>query len=138
MADFKIFNTSINLSTKGEIEFTDLTDHIQAIVAKSGIMNGVVHVYAPHATGIIILTENEAGLLQDIKRFLETMVPRGKGYSHPSNAHSHLRSMLFPPDRTLPVIEGHMELGTWQSLMFVETDVHPRRRTIVVQVMGEA
>ena len=137
MADFKVYNTNISFATKGEIEFIDLTDQVQAAVAKSGIKNGLVHVFAPHATGVIILTENERGLLEDIRRFLEMTVPRNKGYAHPSNAHSHLRSMLLPPDRTLPVIDGRVELGTWQSLMFVETDVYPRRRTVTIQVMGE-
>jgi secondary thiamine-phosphate synthase enzyme len=137
MADFKVFNMNIGFATKGEIEFIDLTDQIQAAVARSQIKNGIVHVFAPHATGVIILTENEQGLLEDIRKFLETTIPRDDNYAHPSNAHSHLRSMLLPPDRTLPVINGHAEFGTWQSLMFVETDVYPRRRTVIVQVMGE-
>ena len=137
MADFKVFNMNISFATKGEIEFIDLTSQIQAAVAKSRIKNGMVHVFAPHATGVIILTENEQGLLEDIRKFLETTVPRNGSYAHPSNAHSHLRSMLLPPDRTLPVINGHAEFGTWQSLMFLETDVYPRRRTVIVQVMGE-
>lgn len=93
--------------------------------------------FAPHATGVLVLTENEYGLLEDIRAFLEKMVPKNRGYSHPSNAHAHLRSILLPPDRTLPVVDSRVEFGTWQSLMFVETDVHPRRRMVIIQVMGE-
>jgi secondary thiamine-phosphate synthase enzyme len=137
MVGFRIFNMNISFATKGEIEFVDLTDEVQKAVAKSRISNGVVHVFAPHATGVLILTENEYGLLEDIRAFLEKMVPRNREYSHPSNAHAHLRSMLLPPDRTLPVADGRVEFGTWQSLMFVETDVHPRNRTVIIQVMGE-
>jgi secondary thiamine-phosphate synthase enzyme len=94
-------------------------------------------VFAPHATGILILTENDYSLLKDIKLFLENYVPRNEDYNHPSNAHAHLRSMIFPPDKTLPIINGIVEFGTWQSLLFVETDVYPRKRTIIIQVLGE-
>ena len=137
MEEFKIITTSHNFSTKGEIDLIDLTDTIQAAVTKSSIKNGLVHVFAPHSTGILILTENEYGLLNDIKAFLEEIVPKRKAYNHPSNAHAHLRSVLLPPDKTLPIVDGRVEFGTWQSLFFVETDVYPRRRTVIIQVLGE-
>lgn len=137
MSSFKVVNKSFSLSTKGEIDFVDLTDKVQEVVSKSGVKNGVAHVFAPHATGIIILTENDFSLLNDIRAFLEEIVPKKRGYHHPSNAHSHLRSMLLPPDKTLPVIDSQVEFGTWQSLLFVETDVYPRKRNIIIQVIGE-
>ena len=137
MPNIKFFNTVFEFSTKGEIEFVDLTDKLQAAIAKSGVRNGLAHVFAPHATGVLVLAENEYGLLEDIKGFLEDIVPKNRGYRHASNAHAHLRSILFPPDKTIPVVDGHAELGTWQSLIFVETDVHPRRRTVTMQVIGE-
>jgi secondary thiamine-phosphate synthase enzyme len=137
MSPFKIVNKSYTFSTKGEIDFVDLTEKLQEAVSGSGIRNGVVHAFAPHATGIIILTESDPALLEDIKNFLQKVVPRSSAYNHPSNAHSHLRSVLLPPDKTLPLIDGRVEFGTWQSLLFVETDVYPRRRTVIIQVMGE-
>jgi secondary thiamine-phosphate synthase enzyme len=137
MSPFKIVNKTYNFSTKGEIDFIDLTDKVQEAVSDSGVVNGVVHVFAPHATGVVILTENDPALLDDIREFLQEIAPKNKNYNHPSNAHSHLRSVLLPPDKTLPVMNGRVEFGTWQSLLFVETDVYPRRRTVIVQVMGE-
>ena len=137
MSSFKVVSKSLSFSTKGEIDFVDLTDKVQKVVSESAIKNGVVHVFAPHATGILILTENDYALLNDIKAFLEEIVPRPRAYKHPSNAHSHLRSVLLPPDKTLPVINGRVEFGTWQSLLFVETDVYPRQRTVIMQVIGE-
>jgi secondary thiamine-phosphate synthase enzyme len=137
VTEFKIRTTRQSFSTKGEIDLIDLTDTVQAAVSESDIKNGLVHVFAPHSTGILILTENDYGLLNDIKAFLEEIVPKRKAYHHPSNAHAHLRSMLLPPDKTLPIVEGRVEFGTWQSLFFVETDVYPRRRTVIIQVMGE-
>jgi secondary thiamine-phosphate synthase enzyme len=132
-----VFSDRIVFGTKGEIELIDLTGKVQDIVRRSGIKNGLVHVFAPHATGVLILTEHEPSLDRDVKDFLEKIIPKNGGYRHPSNAHSHLRSMLLSPDKTLPVIDGQAVFGTWQSLVFVETDVYPRRRTIIMQVLGE-
>jgi secondary thiamine-phosphate synthase enzyme len=137
MSDFKVVNKTYNFRTKGEIDFIDLTDKVQEEVARSGINNGIVHVFAPHATGVLILTENDYALLNDIKVFLEELAPSRSAYQHPSNAHSHLRSMLLPPDKTLPIVDGRVEFGTWQSLLFVETDVYARQRTLIIQIMGE-
>jgi secondary thiamine-phosphate synthase enzyme len=136
-SSFKVFSSSFSFSTKGEVDFVDLTDRVMEVVSKSGVRNGLVHVFAPHATGILVLTENEPGLLSDLRRWLEEIVPKRKTYVHPSNAHSHLRSLFLAPERTLPVIDGMVQLGTWQSLLFVETDVYPRKRTVIVQVLGQ-
>jgi secondary thiamine-phosphate synthase enzyme len=132
-----VFSDRVVFSTKGEIELIDLTGKVHDVVRKSGIKDGLVHVFAPHATGVIILTEHEPSLDRDVKDFLEKIIPKNGGYRHPSNAHSHLRSMLLSPDKTLPVIDGQPVFGSWQSLVFVETDVYPRQRTIIMQVLGE-
>lgn len=136
MGNFKVVNVRHLISTKGEIDFVDLSDTVKTAVENSGITNGIVHVFAPHATGILLLTENDDALLRDIETFITELVPRKKDYNHPSNAHSHLRSMLLPPDKTLPIIDGAVEFGTWQSLLFVETDIYPRKRTILIQILG--
>ena len=133
----KITNEKIVFSTKGEIELIDITEKVHNVVKKSGIKNGLIHVFAPHATGVLILTEHEPSLDRDVEDFLEKIIPKQAGYRHPSNAHSHLRSMLLSPDKTLPIIDGQAIFGTWQSLVFVETDVYPRQRTIIMQVIGE-
>jgi len=135
--DMKVVSENIVFSTKGEIEFIDLTGKVHDVVRKSGIKNGIIHVFAPHATGVLILTEHEPSLDRDVKEFLEKIIPKHGDYRHPSNAHSHLRSMLLSPDKTMPIIDGQAVFGTWQSLVFVETDVYPRKRTILMQVLGE-
>ena len=137
MSTFEVFNTTFTFSTKGEIEFIDLTEKTQEAAAKSKIQNGIVHIFAPHATGILILTENDPELLSDIEELLQKLVPKQKPYAHPSNAHAHLRSLMLPPDKTLPIVDGRVEFGTWQSLLFVETDVYPRKRTVIIQVLGK-
>ena len=132
-----VFSDRVVFGTKGEIELIDLTGKVHDVVRRSGIKNGLIHVFAPHATGVLILTEHEPSLDKDVKDFLEKIIPKDGGYRHPSNAHSHLRSMLLSPDKTLPIIDGQAVFGTWQSLVFVETDVYPRQRTIIMQVLGE-
>lgn len=134
---FRVVNKTLQFSTRGEIQFIDLTENVKDAVSESGITDGFVHVFAPHATGILILTENDPALLKDLERLLRELVPDGRTYNHPSNAHAHLRSALFPPDKTIPVVKGQIEFGTWQSLFFVETDVYPRNRTVIVQTVGE-
>jgi secondary thiamine-phosphate synthase enzyme len=133
----KVFNEKVVFSTKDPIDLVDLTGKVHEVVSKSGIKNGLIHVFAPHATGVLILTEHEPSLDRDVTDFLEKLVPKHGGYRHPSNAYAHLRSMLLPPDRTLPIIDGEAVFGTWQSLVFVETDVYPRQRTVIMQAIGE-
>jgi len=133
----KVVSENIVFSTSGELELIDLTGKVHNAVKKAKIENGLIHVFAPHATGVLILTEHEPNLDEDVKNFLEKIIPKHGVYQHPSNAHSHLRSMLLSPDKTLPIINGTAVFGTWQSLVFVETDVYPRKRTIIMQIIGE-
>jgi secondary thiamine-phosphate synthase enzyme len=137
LSNFIVVNKSVSFTTKGEIDFVDLSEKLQEAVTDSGVRNGLVHVFAPHATGVLILTENDPALLKDIADFFEELAPKSKSYEHLSNAHSHLRSITFPPDKTLPIVNGQITFGTWQSLLFVETDIYPRKRTVLIQVMGE-
>ena len=133
----KVTTEILTFSTKGEIEFVDLSDKVQEAVTKSGVKNGLANVFAPHATGVIILTELEPGLREDLKSLLEQIASSRGRFHHPSNAYAHLRSVLLPPEKTLPILEGRLALGTWQSLVFIETDVHARQRKVIVQILGE-
>src|SRR5208283_3612038 len=108
MSNFKVVNKSYGFTTRGEIDFIDLSGKVQEEVSLSGIKNGIVHIFAPHATGVLILTENDYSLLNDIKTLLEELAPKNKAYQHPSNAYSHLRSKLFPPDKALPIVDRHV------------------------------
>ena len=133
----KVFSQSLEFSTKGEIDFIDLTERVRTLVSESQVNGGIAHVFTPHATGVVVVTEDDWNLLEDIKRALERLIPKQAAYRHPSNAHAHLRSILLSPDRTLPIVDGKLALGTWQSIFFIETDVRPRQRTVTVQILGE-
>ena len=71
MPEMKVFNVTHNFSTRGEGEFVDLTHTVQKAIEKSGVKNGFVHIFAPHATGVLLLTENEPALLEDIRLFID-------------------------------------------------------------------
>ena len=133
----KFFFSSFNFKTDGEIQFIDITDQIQEIVEKSKIHQGMVFVFSPHATGAIILNENDQPLLDDFKDLLERLIPKSGSYRHPINAHSHLRSIFMEPSKAIPVKDGRLALGTWQSIIWVEVDTRPRTRTVMVTVLGD-
>ena len=125
------------VKTKGPFDVVNITGLVKAVVDRSGIRNGLVHVFSPHTTVAFALTEDEEGLREDMRDVLRRLVPPEGPYRHPINAHSHIISMLLAPDRTIPLVEGRLALGTWQSLLLVEADTHGRDRRVVVQVMGE-
>jgi len=119
------------------MDIVNITHLVEDVVRRSGVKNGLVHVFAPHATGVLAFIEDEGNLRQDIRDTLKRLIPPDAPYRHPVNAHSHIISMFLPPDRTLPLVDGRIVLGTWQSLVFIEADTHARTRRIIVQVVGE-
>ncbi|MGZ7119050.1 MAG: secondary thiamine-phosphate synthase enzyme YjbQ [Methanobacterium sp.] len=131
-----LFAKTINIKTKNPGDIVNLTPKIEDAVRESDIKDGIVHVFAPHATAVFALTELESNLKNDIKRLLDNITPE-EGWTHGLNAHSHLRSMLLAPDKTLPVRDGRLIRGTWQDLFFIESDTSGRLREIVITVIGE-
>jgi secondary thiamine-phosphate synthase enzyme len=122
--------------------------HLRESVAVSGIRSGFVTVTSQHTTTAIIINEDEPRLHEDIKRFLTRLIPPKEPYLHndialrdcppdePENAHSHLAAMLLGSSEVVPLVDGELALGQYQSVMLVELD-GPRRRRVRVQVVGE-
>ncbi len=135
-----IYTRELRFSTDGEIDLVDITSEVERVVEESGIKNGQVLVFVPGATGAIVTIEHESGLLEDFKRALRELIPKGAGYLHDridDNAHSHLRATLLGASECFPVVDGRLVRGTWQQIFFVELDVRPRHRRVIVQVVGE-
>ena len=109
---------------------------LNQVVKNSKIQNGIVVAFAPHATGIIAITELESRLRKDIRTFLERIVPSA-GWAHAGNGDAHLKSMLLNPCKTLPVINNRIAIGTWQSIFFIEVDGGRRNRQLTVIVLGD-
>lgn len=132
-----VYSSHFDIETHGEFDVVDLTAKVEESVRNSGVREGLAVVYAGHSTGVIVLNEYDGALIEDLKEFLRRTLPADGSYHHPGNAHAHLRSMLLTPSRVVPVHEGCLGLGTWQSLYWVEAERRPRRRRVEVTVIGE-
>jgi len=136
-----VYREEFYINTKGEVDMIDLTSTVQEIVRRSGIKDGLVNVFCPGSTCAISTIEYEPGLLRDFPAFLERIIPKNIEYEHHKrwgdyNGHSHVRATLLKSSFTAPVINGNVLLGTWQQIVFIELDVRPRRRRIIVSVLG--
>lgn len=144
----KIIPSFIEIKTGDGIALHDLMSDLRDAVAKSGIKNGFVTVTSQHTTTAICINENEARLVDDVKTFLTRLIPPNDKYLHndidqrdcppdePENAHSHLAAMLLGSSETIPVVDGNLVLGQYQSVMLIELD-GSRKRKVSVQIYGE-
>jgi secondary thiamine-phosphate synthase enzyme len=119
----------------------DITSQVEQLVSDSGVTEGIANVFVPGATGALTTMEYDPGVVEDLRAALERMAPRGIEYQHhlkwkDGNGHSHVRAALLGPCVTLPVREGHLPLGTWQQIVFIELDARPRKRELLVQIIG--
>lgn len=140
----------LQLNTQQAPQFIDITDWVGQCLAKSNVSNGFVVVYSKHTTAAIKINENEPLLLRDMSNFLEKISPRNGDYQHNNfdirtvnmtpdespNGHAHLQHLLLGSSETIPVIDGAMQFGRYQSVFFVELD-HARAREVMVQIVGE-
>lgn len=137
-----VFQHELHLETSGHRDMHDITDDVGQLVAESRVQTGVVHVFNVGSTASIGAIEYEPGLVADLPQLLDRLIPPSREYGHErawhdGNGHSHLQATWLGPSLTVPVAKGRPVLGTWQQLFHLECDVKPRRRTIVVTVMGE-
>ena len=141
---------SLSLNTQTAPEFIDITDWVRQCVRDAKVSDGVVVVYSKHTTAAVKINENEPLLLRDMACFLEKLSPRDGCYAHNDfsirtvnmtpdeapNGHAHLQHLMLGTSETVPLIDGAMQFGRYQSIFFIELD-HPRPREVMVQVMGE-
>ena len=137
-----VVTKQLSLNTRGEQDIIDITGMVSEAVNESGVKDGVITVFVPGATGALTTIEYEPGLLMDFPNMLERVAPKNLSYEHEKrwhdgNGHSHVRASLIGPSLTIPVVKGELTLGTWQQIIFLELDVHSRRRTLILQIIGE-
>ena len=126
----------IKIHTQKTQEMVDITPQVTEVVREAGVRSGLCMVYVPHATAAVVINENaDPNVCQDILDALGRMVPEGS-WRHDrvdNNAAAHIKATILGPSETVPVRDGSLQLGTWQSLMLVEFD-GPRERTLIVEV----
>lgn len=136
----KVFTREIEFSTNQQREVINLTNEVVDAFEESGIEDGIMVAQLPHATAMLVLNESESGVKQDLLDKLDDFAPPQGGYRHDridNNAHAHIKAALVGSSRVLPIANGKLRRGTWQSFLVVEQDGPRRRRTLVVTIMGE-
>jgi secondary thiamine-phosphate synthase enzyme len=133
---------SIHLSTQGNADIHDITDQVTGAVSQSSLQNGLVTVFCPSSTSALTTIECESGCLSDLRRLFDEIIDPKQSYAHNArwgdgNGHSHVRASLLGPSLTIPFVDGRLTLGTWQQIIYVDFDIHPRNRELVVQIIGE-
>jgi secondary thiamine-phosphate synthase enzyme len=121
------------VETDARTTVVDITDHVAEAIPTD--TDGVCTVFVRHTTAGVIVNENERRLREDLADSLDELVP-DEGWSHDAldgNADSHVRAMLVGASETIPVENGELQLGRWQSVLFVECD-GPRTRTVDVRL----
>ena len=130
----------ITISTSKKQELIDITDKVDAIIKKSGVKGGLCNIFAMHATAAIVINENaDPNICLDALDALDKIVKEGI-WRHDrvdGNAASHIKSMILGPSETIPIKNSELQLGTWQSPMFVELDGPRSNRKIMVQIVGD-
>jgi len=128
---------SLKLDTNKQFEIIDITSRINELI---DINEGIISIFSKHSTSAIVVNENERGLLDDLEFTLENLITDKYSYSHDridNNARSHLKSFLLSSSESLPVKNQKLDLGTWQSVFFIELDGPRRSRTITLTMVGE-
>lgn len=126
---------AFQVQTNRHLEVLDVTVYVREMVAAAAVTEGLCLVSASHITVALIVNEYVPDLMHDLERWIEKEAPTNSRYDHPGNADSHLRAAMFGPSVTLPVSDGDLALGTWQSVILLEFD-GPRRRPVNVQIVG--
>jgi secondary thiamine-phosphate synthase enzyme len=145
----KTYHQNLTINTEGCFHFVDITNQVLALIRTSNIRDGMINIHTKHTTTGIIVNEHEPLLLQDIKCALERLAPQAIDYQHNNfkirtvnmtsyerpNGHSHCKAVFLRTSETLNIVDGELQLGTWQRIFFVELDCS-LTRNISLMIMG--
>lgn len=137
----KVHTDEIVLYSEGEFSTFNVTERVRDVVRESGVQEGMVLVYYRHTTGAVLVIEHESGILADLEDVLERIAPVAFDYLHhrrgyDSNGYAHIRTALLSVSVTLSVVEGDLDIGTYQEIIVLDMEERSRPRYLTVQVMG--
>ncbi len=124
-------------------DLADITPQLARIVAGAGVARGSAQLAAVGSTASLTTIEYEPGAVEDLKDAIRRLAPPDRTYAHEmtwhdGNGHSHVQAALLGPSLVVPVRDGRLRLGTWQQVVLINHDIHARRRTVEVTVIGES
>lgn len=132
-----VINRSIKIDSSSNFQIIDITSDIITVLndikKEKKFDEGIVSIFTKHSTSAIRVNENEKGLLNDFEKVLKDLIRENDNYRHDvidNNAASHIRAFLLGSSETIPISDGRLNLGTWQSIFFIELDGPRRSRTI--------
>ena len=137
-----VITKTAQIETRGENDLINITGQTSKALEESKLQDGIITVFISGSTAAITTIEYEPGLKQDFPRMLSRIVPKNIEYKHDNtwhdgNGHSHIKASLIGPSMTIPFKDGNLMLGTWQQIVLLETDIRPRQRKIILQIIGE-
>ncbi len=139
----KVVTRSFEVDSRGEDDVIDITESARDAITSCSLSNGVATIFVLGSTAAVTTIEYEPGLRKDFPQMLERVAPKaGVAYEHEKrwhdgNGHSHVKASLVGPSLSVPFVDGDLALGEWQQIVLAEFDIRPRKRRIMVQVIGE-
>ena len=132
---------SIEVSLGTGPDICDITPNLIGLIRDSGVKNGQLSAVIVGSTGSLTSIEFEPGVVLDLKRAINSLAPPGIDYEHEKawhdgNGHSHVQAALLGPSVALPIRNGNLKTGTWQQVVAINHDNHPRTRSIEVTIIG--
>jgi secondary thiamine-phosphate synthase enzyme len=128
----------VDIKTSSRVEFQDVTDKVSEVVGRSGVKNGICHIFVPHTTAGVMVNEHaDPSVVEDIASQLDVMVPLSNNYKHlEGNSAAHIKATLIGDSETLFIEDGKLVLGTWQGIFFGEFD-GPRNRKAFIKIVPD-
>ncbi|MBI3321579.1 MAG: YjbQ family protein [Candidatus Omnitrophica bacterium] len=138
----KTITVTEELETKGRDDCIDITEVVRTAVDRAKVDQGLATVFVTGSTAGVTTVEYEPGLVKDLQEALRRLFPENLRYAHhdtggDDNGFSHLRASFIGPSLSVPIVEGRLQLGTWQQIVLLDFDTHPRTRSYLVQILGD-